>query len=218
MPHDQDHDHEQGAAEYWEGRYRDDIRWSGKVNQLLAEEVAGRAPGTALDVGCGTGGDVLWLAAHGWTATGVEISASALALAAQHAADQGVAERTTWVEADAAAGLPPGQYDLVTSSYLHAPPGVPLPRGEVLRAALHQVASGGSLIVVGHAGPPSWTPADHEMHSFPFPTPEDVLADLGMPADGWDVVAARTADLPIKDPDGEPATRPDSVVHLRRRS
>ena len=35
-------------------------------------------PGRALDLGCGTGTNVLWLAQHGWTAIGVDRSATAI--------------------------------------------------------------------------------------------------------------------------------------------
>ncbi|MET4783199.1 hypothetical protein [Glaciihabitans sp. UYNi722] len=56
------------AAEYWENRYRENGKsWSGRVNVALEREVAGLAPGTALDLGSGEGGDALWLAHNGWS-------------------------------------------------------------------------------------------------------------------------------------------------------
>ena len=71
----------QSAAEYWENRYRENGRsWSGNVNVALEREVAGVAPGTALDLGSGEGGDALWLARRGWSVTAVDIAPSALAV------------------------------------------------------------------------------------------------------------------------------------------
>lgn len=44
----------------------------------VVEEVSGMEPGRALDLGCGTGTNALWLAQHGWTAVGVDFSALAI--------------------------------------------------------------------------------------------------------------------------------------------
>src|ERR1039458_7951812 len=75
------------TEQFWDERYRSrDHLWSGQPNQRLVEEVAGAAPGHALDVGCGEGGDAIWLARQGWTVTGVDVSSVALQRAAAHAA------------------------------------------------------------------------------------------------------------------------------------
>src|SRR5882724_9759517 len=72
--------------EYWEGRYQEhDHIWSGKPNALLVREVAALPPGAALDLGCGEGGDAIWLAQQGWRVTAVDISATALRRGADHA-------------------------------------------------------------------------------------------------------------------------------------
>ena len=42
-------------------------------------------PGRALDLGCGTSTNVIYLARHGWDATGVDFSAKAIRLATQKA-------------------------------------------------------------------------------------------------------------------------------------
>ena len=51
----------------------------------LAEIVEGSVPGRALDLGCGTGRNALYLARNGWETTGVEFSEGAVAVAQQKA-------------------------------------------------------------------------------------------------------------------------------------
>src|SRR5665811_2556995 len=76
----------------WDRRYTDrDQLWSGQPNGALVAEVAGLTPGRVLDVGCGEGADAVWLASHGWDVTALEVSGIALARAAEHARDAGVA-------------------------------------------------------------------------------------------------------------------------------
>ena len=139
------------------------------------EEVAELEPGTALDLGCGEGGDAIWLAAQGWTVTAADISQTALDIAAQHAAEAGVT--VAWERHDLAVSLPAGSFDLVTTSFLHSK--VELPRARILRAAAEAVAPGGTLLVVGHA--PS---AEH--HHEDLPGPDAVVAELALPED-WEL-------------------------------
>ena len=47
----------------------------------LVRAVAGRPPGRALDLGCGTGTNVRYLAERGWQATGLDFAPSAIAKA-----------------------------------------------------------------------------------------------------------------------------------------
>ncbi len=67
-------------------------------------------PGRALDVGCGTGRDAVYLAKHGWRVTGVDFAEDALAKAKQRAADEGV--QAEWIQGDVSRldqlGLEPG--------------------------------------------------------------------------------------------------------------
>ncbi|HEX6344703.1 class I SAM-dependent methyltransferase [Umezawaea sp.] len=134
----------------WDERYSGQEKvFSGNPNPQLVAEVAGLTPGTALDVGCGEGGDVIWLAQRGWTATGADFSAAGLARAARHAQQAGVADRVDWWQVDArgfAAGA--RTYDLVSSHFLHPPDGGMV---EVVRRLAGAVARGGHLLVVGHA-------------------------------------------------------------------
>src|SRR5699024_10261495 len=58
----------------WDRRYSGTQLWSGEPNRTLVDEIAEMAPGRALDVGAGEGGDAIWLAERGWTVTASDIS------------------------------------------------------------------------------------------------------------------------------------------------
>ena len=83
------------------------------------KEVDGLEPGTALDAGCGAGGEAIWLASRGWQVTGADIAAEALDRAAERAIAGGVADRVHWVQADLSIWEPGTTYDLVTTHYAH---------------------------------------------------------------------------------------------------
>ena len=135
--------------EGWEERYAgEETVWSGRPNAQLVAEASRLTPGTALDVGCGEGGDVVWLAQQGWRVTGADFSANGLARAARHAADAGVADRTDWWQVDARTFDAGGRsFDLVTTHFLHPPDGRIV---DVTRRLAGAVAPGGHLLVVGH--------------------------------------------------------------------
>jgi 2-polyprenyl-3-methyl-5-hydroxy-6-metoxy-1,4-benzoquinol methylase len=151
-----EHHHDEGQAEDffepqgWEERYSGEEKvWSGNPNPQLVAEASALTPGTALDVGCGEGGDVIWLAQQGWRVTGADFSAKGLERAAKHAEDAGVADRTDWWQVDARTFDPDGRsFDLVTTHFLHPPDGGMV---EVARRLAGAVAPGGHLLVVGHA-------------------------------------------------------------------
>lgn len=207
-------------AEFWEQRYlthRDESGriWSGRVNPAVEREVTPLTPGRALELGSGEGGDALWLAAQGWTVTALDISATALAVAATQAAARGLADRIEWRQTDLAAWHPADEYDLVTSAFFHSP--FDFPRDEILRRAMTAVAPGGSLLVVGHGAPPPGSEHGHASEGPPLPTADEVLSALDLPAD-WVVETnadvARTATLA----DGTEVELTDTVLRVRRPS
>jgi cyclopropane fatty-acyl-phospholipid synthase-like methyltransferase len=57
-------------------------------------------PGRAIDLGCGTGTNVIYLAQHGWEALGVDYVAQPLLLAQHKAHRAGVEDRATFVFGD----------------------------------------------------------------------------------------------------------------------
>lgn len=160
----------------WEERYAGDATyWSGNPNAQLVAEVSGLTPGTALDVGCGEGGDVVWLARRGWTVTGADFAANGLARAARHAEEAGVAGRTDWWQVDARAFAAGGRsYDLVTTHFLHPPDGG---MTEVTGRLAGAVAPGGHLLVVGHAPSEVFTHLSASRHRAMF-LAEDLLPGL----------------------------------------
>ncbi|MCP2291558.1 class I SAM-dependent methyltransferase [Nocardia amikacinitolerans] len=202
------------AEEYWEDFYRERERaWTGKPNALLVREVADLAPGTALDLGCGEGGDALWLAERGWRVHAVDVSTIALARGAEHAAAAGVADRITWARHDLAHSFPEGSYDLVSAQFLHSPVAENGERDKILRHAADAVAPGGTLLIVAHAGWPTWM---IEPPFFEFPTIPGTLAALALPPDEWRV---ETQDLAERDwigPEGQEGRREDTVLRIRR--
>jgi SAM-dependent methyltransferase len=64
----------------------------------VVEGTEGLAPGKALDLGCGTGTNCIYLAEHGWEATGVEFVPRAIGAARRKAVAAGVSPR--FVEGD----------------------------------------------------------------------------------------------------------------------
>ncbi|PWJ50258.1 Methyltransferase domain-containing protein [Quadrisphaera granulorum] len=208
-----------GLPDWWEQLYSGDgTRWSGNANARLVEAVAaleagGVAPGRALDLGCGEGGDVVWLAERGWSVTGVDVAHAAVAKARSAAAARGV--DVVLERHDLTQTFPEGEFDLVNAQFLQAPVG--WPRAEVLRRAAAAVAHGGHLLVVDHAEPPPWADLDARAR-IGFPTPQQVLADLAL-GEEWQVlraeVAGRTAAAPAGS-DQQHGHLNDSVVLVRR--
>ncbi len=95
----------------WNERYASgDLPWdTGEPDPLLirfVEEDAG-APGRALEIGCGTGTNALWLAGRGFDVLGVDISPLAVEQARAKVAGAG-APRCRFEVHDILAGAPPG--------------------------------------------------------------------------------------------------------------
>ena len=179
---------------FWDERYRSaEALWSGNPNPQLMAAVADLQPGRALDVGCGEGTDVIWLAEQGWRVTGVDISAVALGRARDHAAraGPGVAGRTTWLHVDLGRYAPgPGRFDLVSAQFMQ----LPTPERERLHRRLARaVASGGTLLIVSHdLSDLGVVPRP----AFPdlFATAEQVAATL--PEADWTIVVAEARPRP----------------------
>ncbi|MGH3519165.1 MAG: class I SAM-dependent methyltransferase [Haloechinothrix sp.] len=134
-------------SEDWDAKFAaSDFLFTDRPNQTLVAEVAGLETGHALDLGAGQGRNAVWLAAQGWQVTAVDFSQVGLAQAADLADAKGV--ELSFVLADAVDWTPPvNAFDLVLVCYLQ------LPAAElrgVLTGAAAAVASGGTMLVIGH--------------------------------------------------------------------
>ena len=160
-------------------------------NPYLVRETVSLPPGTALDAGCGEGDEAMWLASRGWQVTAADISADALARAAERAAarsgEDGLQRDLQWVRADLTVWDPAAQFDLVTTHYAHPS----MPQLAFYDRLSGWVAPGGTLLVVGHlhtaghlhsAGHGQEPPAEASV------TPGDITARLD-PA-RWKIVTA----------------------------
>jgi SAM-dependent methyltransferase len=95
----------------WARDWRD-LPWAHEEPTLfLADLCARRAPGRALDIGCGAGTDSVYLARQGWEVTALDFIPKALEYTRQRAAEAGVS--VTPVEADITRWQVPGTWDLV---------------------------------------------------------------------------------------------------------
>ncbi|MGA5358174.1 SAM-dependent methyltransferase [Streptomyces purpurascens] len=201
------------AVTFWDGVYAARPAAGGpRPNVRLTETVTGLPSGDVLDLGCGDGGDALWLARRGWHVTAVDISAVAVERLAALARSHGLGDRVTTVRADLHRSCPPGEFDLVCAHYLHTP--FDLDRATVLRSAAHALRPGGRLLVVDHgsAAPWSWN-QDPDIH---YPSPREVAAGIDLDPRTWTVERADAPRRIATGPDGRTAEVTDHVLLIRR--
>lgn len=136
-----------GNAADWDHRYAGDQMWSGNPNGTLVNEISGLAPGRALDVGAGEGGDAMWLAEQDWRVTASDISQRALDRVTVAAERRGLHIACHRADANALGAFPAAAFDLVTAHYASIPR---TPDGRGVHNILNAVAPGGTLLVVSH--------------------------------------------------------------------
>lgn len=207
-------DPEESAGQFWERLYTErGQRWSGSPNQHLVEIVSDLPPGRALDLGCGEGGDAVWLARRGWAVTAVDVSLTALRRLSAQAEAEGVADRIDAVVIDlgtAFPDVPKGGWDLVSAQFFQST--IALPRTAILRRGAAATAPGGLFLVVEHGEAPPWS--NH--HNVVFPTVEETLAELALPFEGWTPVRVEQSTREAEGPDGQLHELVDNILALRR--
>ncbi|MFF8540356.1 class I SAM-dependent methyltransferase [Streptomyces werraensis] len=201
------------AVTFWDGVHAArPARDNPSPNVRLTEVVTGLPPDDALDLGCGNGGDTLWLARAGWRVTAADISAVAVGRLTALARTHGVHDRVTAVRIDLRTSFPPGTFDLVSAHYLHTP--YDLDRSAVLRAAAHALRPGGRLLVVDHGSTAPWSWNQDPGARFPDPT--EVAAGIGLDPAVWSVERADAPRRTATGPDGGTAEVTDHVLLVRR--
>ena len=202
---------QQESGAFWDAHYtRHPDVWSGAPNAVLAQEIGDLTPGAALDLGCGEGGDAIWLAQRGWAVTAVDVTAVALERAAGHAHRLGVGDWITWARHDLDVTFPSGSYDLVSAHYLHWPERAQSNR--LLERAIAAVAAGGTLLLVSHASLAPWSWDQNAR----FAGAVQVLERLRLDARNWTTVLCEDQAREATGPAGEQAIVLDSIVRVVR--
>lgn len=201
------------AATFWDSVYETrPAPEAPRPNVRLVETVAGLTPGDALDLGCGDGGDALWLARRGWHVTAVDISAVAAGRLAALARSLGLDDLVTAQPHDLHESFPRGRFDLICAHYLHTPHD--LDRTTVLRLAAHALRQGGRLLVVDHGSTAPWSwNQDPDLR---YPSPREVAADIGLDPAMWTVDRADSPRRIATGPSGHTAEVIDHVLLVRR--
>ena len=160
------------TPEFWNDLWADIEDCGSGSNEILADQVGSLTPGRALEYGCGTGGNAVWLARQGWQVTAVDYSGVAIEKGKRLATEQGV--NVEFIVADASTYLPQGLYDLIMSFYIQL---FPHQRANMLAGSSKALAPGGTLLFVSHdkSGPPSgWSAED----LLSLTTPGEIVAEL----------------------------------------
>ncbi|MEU4510766.1 class I SAM-dependent methyltransferase [Nonomuraea wenchangensis] len=120
----------------------------------LVEAQGALPPGRALELGCGTGTNAIYLARHGWEVAAVDLIDRAVDQARERAEAAGVSVRLLHGDATRLDELDvPGPFDLFFDLSCYC--GIPLHRRDAYAAGLtHRAAPGARLLMFGY-GPES---------------------------------------------------------------
>lgn len=203
------------AARFWENHHRGRHSPEGQpVNVQLAQLVEPLPPSSALDLGCGAGGDTLWLAERGWRVTSVDISTAALEKVSAGARARRLADYITTERHDLSQSFPMGRFDLVCAMYFHS--AFETPRSQIFRQAAEALTTGGRLLIVDHGSTAPWS-WNQDPDTY-FPTPKEVGNELGLPRNEWTVERAERCHRQARGPGGQSADVVDHVLLVRRQS
>ncbi len=131
--------------EDWDQDYKDlDDAWYAEPEPIIMEEVKGLKPGRGLDLGCGAGGNALWLAEQGWEVVGVDWAESAIKKARASATAKRLG--ASFIVADITQWKPKREFDLVISNYALPPAGSQ--RQQTFTSALQGLDHEGTILIL----------------------------------------------------------------------
>lgn len=200
--------------QFWEERYAESLtRVRGKAGQWLMQMIAHLPPQRALELGCSTGDDTLWLADQGWQVTAVDISEQAIAVTQRLAEESGLARKIDVQICDLATDFPIGQFELVCALYFQSPYS-DFPRIQILQTAASRILPGGHLFIVTHATGPSWRKHTGPKHE--FPTAEGDWKKLALPEAQWQLENLSVQSRLARGPQDQQEEVKDNVILARR--
>ncbi|MQA87452.1 MAG: methyltransferase domain-containing protein [Streptosporangiales bacterium] len=162
----------------------------------LVEGSSSVPPGRALDIGCGTGTESIYLAEHGWDVTGVDMVPRALAIARRKAATAGVSPR--FVQGDVTRlrdfGIGDGYILLLDFGCFHT---IPPDQRDAYVEGVSQAAAPGSTFLLFGFRPPRLAPMRAGV------TTEEVRERFH--DHGWELVSAERKSIDEIEVAGKPA-------------
>jgi 2-polyprenyl-3-methyl-5-hydroxy-6-metoxy-1,4-benzoquinol methylase len=148
----------------WENYYKHNERPWTEPDEMLAETIRRlkSAPGKAIDLGAGEGGNSFWLAGEGWDVTSIDSSPSAIKFISSESTKRGYSIRA---EAGNILNYETDQkYDLVLIAYVHLPK---QERKILFNNALKLLSKNGIMIYFGLLKSEESLPAGAAQEEFP---------------------------------------------------
>ena len=166
------------ASAEWNQIFHNGIGFDHEPNRLLVSVTEHEHPGAALDVAMGQGRNALYLAAHGWNVTGVDVSDEALGQARAQARARSLA--LDLIDSDIGTfDFGVDRWDLVTLIYA--------PSAQKRIADIQRAVKRGGLVIYEYFA--ANAPDDGEDNGAPAP---GALANQFV--DGWDIVRDEIVD------------------------
>lgn len=140
----------------WEARWRARAGDPGHPEPFLVQKAASLRPASVLDVAAGAGRNALWLAAHGFSVTAIDISSTAVTMLARNAVRSGLSLATRVGDLDTPTALEGlGPFDLVAVLRYR-------PTTEQWPGLVAALRPGGQMLLC------SFATEQHERHGFPL--------------------------------------------------